>query len=251
MSYILLCISTTGYGKIKVERECHMKKKNVKKKTKKKKIKIENERSMKFALIVILIIAGIYMISPEKQKEEIKEVIPSVHETENIAITEDIKNEYESWLKEIHYGLGAISTGTLRDVSDTNKLKFLIIQLKNTTPDKTFLLKEGSEVTCISKDTANTLLPTYFATAFSDVTIPTYQEGETYTTPFQTDAGYCYQITADDLNITLPTTLKSMKLDKETNIYTLTFISDNSNAILTIMLKMINQQKLIQEVSFL
>lgn len=251
MSYILLCISTTGYGKIKVERECHMKKKNVKKKTKKKKIKIENERSMKFALIVILIIAGIYMISPEKQKEEIKEVIPSVHETENIAITEDIKNEYESWLKEIHYGLGAISTGTLRDVSDTNKLKFLIIQLKNTTPDKTFLLKEGSEVTCISKDTANTLLPTYFATAFSDVTIPTYQEGETYTTPFQTDAGYCYQITADDLNITLPTTLKSMKLDKETNIYTLTFISDNSNAILTIMLKMINQQKLIQEISFL
>ena len=251
MSYILLCISTTGYGKIKVERECNMKKKNVKKKTKKKKIKIENERSMKFALIVILIIAGIYMISPEKQKEEIKEVIPSVHETENIAITEDIKNEYESWLKEIHYGLGAISTGTLRDVSDTNKLKFLIIQLKNTTPDKTFLLKEGSEVTCISKDTANTLLPTYFATAFSDVTIPTYQEGETYTTPFQTDAGYCYQITADDLNITLPTTLKSMKLDKETNIYTLTFISDNSNAILTIMLKMINQQKLIQEISFL
>lgn len=251
MSYILLCISTTGYGKIKVERECHMKKKNVKKKTKKKKIKIENERSMKFALIVILIIAGIYMISPEKQKEEIKEVIPSVHETENIAITEDIKNEYESWLKEIHYGLGAISTGTLRDVSDTNKLKFLIIQLKNTTPDKTFLLKEGSEVTCISKDTANTLLPAYFATAFSDVTIPTYQEGETYTTPFQTDAGYCYQITADDLNITLPTTLKSMKLDKETNIYTLTFISDNSNAILTIMLKMINQQKLIQEISFL
>ena len=251
MSYILLCISTTGYGKIKVERECHMKKKNVKKKTKKKKIKIENEQSMKFALIVILIIAGIYMISPEKQKEEIKEVIPSVHETENIAITEDIKNEYESWLKEIHYGLGAISTGTLRDVSDTNKLKFLIIQLKNTTPDKTFLLKEGSEVTCISKDTANTLLPTYFATAFSDVTIPTYQEGETYTTPFQTDAGYCYQITADDLNITLPTTLKSMKLDKETNIYTLTFISDNSNAILTIMLKMINQQKLIQEISFL
>ena len=251
MSYILLCISTTGYGKIKVERECHMRKKNVKKKTKKKKIKIENERSMKFALIVILIIAGIYMISPEKQKEEIKEVIPSVHETENIAITEDIKNEYESWLKEIHYGLGAISTGTLRDVSDTNKLKFLIIQLKNTTPDKTFLLKEGSEVTCISKDTANTLLPTYFATAFSDVTIPTYQEGETYTTPFQTDAGYCYQITADDLNITLPTTLKSMKLDKETNIYTLTFISDNSNAILTIMLKMINQQKLIQEISFL
>lgn len=228
-----------------------MKKKNVKKKTKKKKIKIENERSMKFALIVILIIAGIYMISPEKQKEEIKEVIPSVHETENIAITEDIKNEYESWLKEIHYGLGAISTGTLCDVSDTNKLKFLIIQLKNTTPDKTFLLKEGSEVTCISKDTANTLLPTYFATAFSDVTIPTYQEGETYTTPFQTDAGYCYQITADDLNITLPTTLKSMKLDKETNIYTLTFISDNSNAILTIMLKMINQQKLIQEISFL
>lgn len=228
-----------------------MKKKNVKKKTKKKKIKIENERSMKFALIVILIIAGIYMISPEKQKEEIKEVIPSVHETENIAITEDIKNEYESWLKEIHYGLGAISTGTLRDVSDTNKLKFLIIQLKNTTPDKTFLLKEGSEVTCISKDTASTLLPTYFATAFSDVTIPTYQEGETYTTPFQTDAGYCYQITADDLNITLPTTLKSMKLDKETNIYTLTFISDNSNAILTIMLKMINQQKLIQEISFL
>ena len=228
-----------------------MKKKNVKKKTKKKKIKIENEQSMKFALIVILIIAGIYMISPEKQKEEIKEVIPSVHETENIAITEDIKNEYESWLKEIHYGLGAISTGTLRDVSDTNKLKFLIIQLKNTTPDKTFLLKEGSEVTCISKDTANTLLPTYFATAFSDVTIPTYQEGETYTTPFQTDAGYCYQITADDLNITLPTTLKSMKLDKETNIYTLTFISDNSNAILTIMLKMINQQKLIQEISFL
>ena len=251
MSYILLCISTTGYGKIKVERECHMKKKNVKKKTKKKKIKIENERSMKFALIVILIIAGIYMISPEKQKEEIKEVIPSVHETENIAITEDIKNEYESWLKEIHYGLGAISTGTLRDVSDTNKFKFLIIQLKNTTPDKTFLLKEGSEVTCISKDTANTLLPAYFATAFSDVTIPTYQEGETYTTPFQTDAGYCYQITADDLNITLPTTLKSMKLDKETNIYTLTFISDNSNAILTIMLKMINQQKLIQEISFL
>lgn len=251
MSYILLCISTTGYGKIKVERECHMKKKNVKKKTEKKKIKIENERSMKFALIVILIIAGIYMISPEKQKEEIKEVIPSVHETENIAITEDIKNEYESWLKEIHYGLGAISTGTLRDVSDTNKLKFLIIQLKNTTPDKTFLLKEGSEVTCISKDTANTLLPTYFATAFSDVTIPTYQEGETYTTPFQTDAGYCYQITADDLNITLPTTLKSMKLDKETNIYTLTFISDNSNTILTIMLKMINQQKLIQEISFL
>ncbi len=228
-----------------------MKKKNVKKKTKKKKIKIENERSMKFALIVILIIAGIYMISPEKQKEEIKEVIPSVHETENIAITEDIKNEYESWLKEIHYGLGAISTGTLRDVSDTNKLKFLIIQLKNTTPDKTFLLKEGSEVICISKDTANTLLPTYFATAFSDVTIPTYQEGETYTTPFQTDAGYCYQITADDLNITLPTTLKSMKLDKDTNIYTLTFISDNSNAILTIMLKMINQQKLIQEISFL
>ena len=228
-----------------------MKKKNVKKKTKKKKIKIENERSMKFALIVILIIAGIYMISPEKQKEEINEVSPSVHETENIAITEDIKNEYESWLKEIHYGLGAISTGTLRDVSDTNKLKFLIIQLKNTTPDKTFLLKEGSEVTCISKDTANTLLPTYFATAFSDVTIPTYQEGETYTTPFQTDAGYCYQITADDLNITLPTTLKSMKLDKETNIYTLTFISDNSNAILTIMLKMINQQKLIQEISFL
>lgn len=228
-----------------------MKKKNVKKKTKKKKIKIENERSMKFALIVILIIAGIYMISPEKQKEEIKEVIPSVHETETIAITEDIKNEYESWLKEIHYGLGAISTGTLRDVSDTNKLKFLIIQLKNTTPDKTFLLKEESEVTCISKDTANTLLPTYFATAFSDVTIPTYQEGETYTTPFQTDAGYCYQITADDLNITLPTTLKSMKLDKETNIYTLTFISDNSNAILTIMLKMINQQKLIQEISFL
>ena len=251
MSYILLCISTTGYGKIKVERECHMKKKNVKKKTKKKKIKIENERSMKFALIVILIIAGIYMISPEKQKEEIKEVIPSVHETENIAITEDIKNEYESWLKEIHYGLGAISTGTLRYVSDTNKLKFLIIQLKNTTPDKTFLLKEGSEVTCISKDTANTLLPAYFATAFSDVTIPTYQEGETYTTPFQTDAGYCYQITADDLNITLPTTLKSMKLDKETNIYTLTFISDNSNAILTIMLKMINQQKLIKEISFL
>ena len=42
-----------------------------------------------------------------------------------------------------------------------------------------------------------------------------------------------------------------MKLDKETNIYTLTFISDNSNAILTIMLKMINQQKLIQEISFL
>ena len=55
-----------------------MKKKNVKKKTKKKKIKIENERSMKFALIVILIIAGIYMISPEKQKEEIISIAQSI-----------------------------------------------------------------------------------------------------------------------------------------------------------------------------
>ena len=55
----------------------------------------------------------------------------------------------------------------------------------------------------------------------------------------------------DDLNITLPTTLTSMKLDKETNIYTLTFISENSNTVLTLTLKIRNNMKLIQEISYL
>lgn len=42
-----------------------------------------------------------------------------------------------------------------------------------------------------------------------------------------------------------------MKLDKETNIYTLTFISENSNTVLTVTLKIKNNMKLIQEISYL
>lgn len=228
-----------------------MAKKKEKKKVTKKPVKVENARSMKFALIVILIIGAIYLISPEKQKEEIKEVIPSVHETETITLTDDIKKEYEDWIKNIHDGLGVISTGTLREVTDENKLKFLIIHIKNTNPSQTYPLSEGSTITCINKDQANTLLSTYFANAFSDVSILQYQEGESYQAPFKTDTGYCYQIAEDDLNITLPTTLTSMKLDKETNIYTLTFISENSNTVLTLTLKIRNNMKLIQEISYL
>ena len=71
-----------------------MGKKKAKKKVTKKPVKIENARSMKFAFIMIVIIGVIYLISPEKQKEEIKEVIPSVHETETITLTYDIKKEY-------------------------------------------------------------------------------------------------------------------------------------------------------------
>ena len=141
--------------------------------------------------------------------------------------------------------------GTLKEVSDENKLKFLLIHIKNTNPSQTYPLKEGSPITCINKDQANTLIATYFANAFSDVSILQYQEGESYQTPFKTDTGYCYQITENDLNITLPTTLTSMKLDKETNIYTLTFISENSNTVLTVTLKIKNNMKLIQEISYL
>jgi len=228
-----------------------MTKKKAKKKVTKKPVKIENARSMKFAFIMIVIIGVIYLISPEKQKEEIKEVIPSVHETETITLTDDIKKEYEDWVKSIHDGLGAISTGTLREVTDENKLKFLIIHLNHTDSSQTYPLSEGSPITCIHKEQANTLLPTYFANAFSDVSILQYQEGESYQRPFKTDTGYCYQITEDDLNITLPTTLTSMKLDKETNIYTLTFIAEDSNTVLTITLKIRNNMKLIQEISYL
>lgn len=228
-----------------------MAKKKAKKKVTKKPVKIENARSMKFAFIMIVIIGVIYLISPEKQKEEIKEVIPSVHETETITLTDDIKKEYEDWVKSIHDGLGAISTGTLREVTDENKLKFLIIHLNHTDSSQTYPLSEGSPITCIHKEQANTLLPTYFANAFSDVSILQYQEGENYQRPFKTDTGYCYQITEDDLNITLPTTLTSMKLDKETNIYTLTFIAEDSNTVLTITLKIRNNMKLIQEISYL
>lgn len=228
-----------------------MAKKRAKKKVTKKPVKIENARSMKFAFIMIVIIGVIYLISPEKQKEEIKEVIPSVHETETITLTDDIKKEYEDWVKSIHDGLGAISTGTLREVTDENKLKFLIIHLNHTDSSQTYPLSEGSPITCIHKEQANTLLPTYFANAFSDVSILQYQEGESYQRPFKTDTGYCYQITEDDLNITLPTTLTSMKLDKETNIYTLTFIAEDSNTVLTITLKIRNNMKLIQEISYL
>lgn len=228
-----------------------MGKKKAKKKVTKKPVKIENARSMKFAFIMIVIIGVIYLISPEKQKEEIKEVIPSVHETETITLTDDIKKEYEDWVKSIHDGLGAISTGTLREVTDENKLKFLIIHLNHTDSSQTYPLSEGSPITCIHKEQANTLLPTYFANAFSDVSILQYQEGESYQRPFKTDTGYCYQITEDDLNITLPTTLTSMKLDKETNIYTLTFIAEDSNTVLTITLKIRNNMKLIQEISYL
>lgn len=228
-----------------------MAKKKAKKKVTKKSVKIENARSMKFAFIMIVIIGVIYLISPEKQKEEIKEVIPSVHETETITLTDDIKKEYEDWVKSIHDGLGAISTGTLREVTDENKLKFLIIHLNHTDSSQTYPLSEGSPITCIHKEQANTLLPTYFANAFSDVSILQYQEGESYQRPFKTDTGYCYQITEDDLNITLPTTLTSMKLDKETNIYTLTFIAEDSNTVLTITLKIRNNMKLIQEISYL
>ncbi len=228
-----------------------MTKKKAKKKVTKKPVKIENARSMKFAFIMIVIIGVIYLISPEKQKEEIKEVIPSVHETETITLTDDIKKEYEDWVKSIHDGLGAISTGTLREVTDENKLKFLIIHLNHTDSSQTYPLAEGSPITCIHKEQANTLLPTYFANAFSDVSILQYQEGESYQRPFKTDTGYCYQITEDDLNITLPTTLTSMKLDKETNIYTLTFIAEDSNTVLTITLKIRNNMKLIQEISYL
>ena len=228
-----------------------MAKKRAKKKVTKKPVKIENARSMKFAFIMIVIIGVIYLISPEKQKEEIKEVIPSVHETETITLTDDIKKEYEDWVKSIHDGLGAISTGTLREVTDENKLKFLIIHLNHTDSSQTYPLSEGSPITCIHKEQANTLLPTYFANAFSDVSILQYQERESYQRPFKTDTGYCYQITEDDLNITLPTTLTSMKLDKETNIYTLTFIAEDSNTVLTITLKIRNNMKLIQEISYL
>lgn len=228
-----------------------MAKKKAKKKVTKKPVKIENARSMKFAFIMIVIIGVIYLISPEKQKEEIKEVIPSVHETETITLTDDIKKEYEDWVKSIHDGLGAISTGTLREVTDENKLKFLIIHLNHTDSLQTYPLSEGSPITCIHKEQANTLLPTYFANAFSDVSILQYQEGESYQRPFKTDTGYCYQITEDDLNITLPITLTSMKLDKETNIYTLTFIAEDSNTVLTITLKIRNNMKLIQEISYL
>lgn len=228
-----------------------MAKKKAKKKVTKKPVKIENARSMKFAFIMIVIIGVIYLISPEKQKEEIKEVIPSVHETETITLTDDIKKEYEDWVKSIHDGLGAISTGTLREVTDENKLKFLIIHLNHTDSSQTYPLSEGSPITCIHKEQANTLLPTYFANAFSDVSILQYQEGESYQRPFKTDTGYCYQITEEDLNITLPTTLTSMKLDKETNIYTLTFIAEDSNTVLTITLKIRNNMKLIQEISYL
>ena len=228
-----------------------MGKKKAKKKVTKKPVKIENARSMKFAFIMIVIIGVIYLISPEKQKEEIKEVIPSVHETETITLTDDIKKEYEDWVKSIHDGLGAISTGTLREVTDENKLKFLIIHLNHTDSSQTYPLSEGSPITCIHKEQANTLLPTYFANAFSDVSILQFQEGESYQRPFKTDTGYCYQITEDDLNITLPTTLTSMKLDKETNIYTLTFIAEDSNTVLTITLKIRNNMKLIQEISYL
>lgn len=228
-----------------------MGKKKAKKKVTKKPVKIENARSMKFAFIMIVIIGVIYLISPEKQKEEIKEVIPSVHETETITLTDDIKKEYEDWVKSIHDGLGAISTGTLREVTDENKLKFLIIHLNHTDSSQTYPLSEGSPITCIHKEQANTLLPTYFANAFSDVSILQYQEGESYQRPFKTDTGYCYQITEDDLNITLPTTLTSMKLDKETNIYTLTFIAEDSNTVLTITLKIRNNMKLIQAISYL
>ena len=228
-----------------------MAKKRAKKKVTKKPVKIENARSMKFAFIMIVIIGVIYLISPEKQKEEIKEVIPSVHETETITLTDDIKKEYEDWVKSIHDGLGAISTGTLREVTDENKLKFLIIHLNHTDSSQTYPLSEGSPITCIHKEQANTLLPTYFANAFSDVSILQYQEGESYQRPFKTDTGYCYQIREDDLNITLPTTLTSMKLDKETNIYTLTFIAEDSNTVLTITLKIRNNMKLIQEISYL
>ena len=86
-----------------------MAKKKAKKKVTKKPVKIENARSMKFAFIMIVIIGVIYLISPEKQKEEIKEVIPSVHETETITLTD---------------GTG-IATSTLNPNTNLNLLKHL------------------------------------------------------------------------------------------------------------------------------
>ena len=215
-----------------------MAKKRAKKKVTKKPVKIENARSMKFAFIMIVIIGVIYLISPEKQKEEIKEVIPSVHETETITLTDDIKKEYEDWVKSIHDGLGAISTGTLREVTDENKLKFLIIHLNHTDSSQTYPLSEGSPITCIHKEQANTLLPTYFANAFSDVSILQYQEGESYQRPFKTDTGYCYQITEDDLKLVytpgVAQACREIAKDKS-NVYKYTISNAKSSFIQTIL----------------
>ena len=229
-----------------------MRKENeMKKGTKKEKQKIENARSMKFAFLTIVIIFVLYFFIPEEQQQELQEVLPSVHKTETITLTDDLKEEYETWMKSMQTSLGAITTTTMRDVTDSNKLKFIIIHLKNNDSSKTTTLENHPEMTCVAKEEAKKQLSRYFANAFSDTSIPTYVEGTSYQTPFQTDTSYCYQITEDDTSITLPTTLNSMTLDQTTNLYTITFMDDGGSTILTMTLKLLNNQKLIQGLSYL
>ena len=74
-----------------------MRKENeMKKGTKKEKQKIENARSMKFAFLTIVIIFVLYFFIPEEQQQELQEVLPSVHKTETITLTDDLKEEYEN-----------------------------------------------------------------------------------------------------------------------------------------------------------
>lgn len=232
------------YGTIEIRKDEKMEKK-------KEKRKIENARSMKFALLTILVLFVLYFFIPEEQQQELQEVIPSVHETQTISLTDDLKEEYSNWMESIHTSLGAITTTTLRDVTDSNKLKFMIIQLKNNNSSNVTTLENHPEITCVNKDTVKGEITHYFATAFSDTSIPTYVEGTSYQTPFQTDTNYCYQVTEEDTSITLPTTLNSMTLDKTTNLYTLTFMNEGESTILTVTLKVLNDQKLIQGISYL
>lgn len=224
-------------------------------KKKKEKVKIENARSMKIAGLILLVIAVLYLVSPEKQKQQINEVLPNTNPELNtakkITLTDDVKKEYEDWIKGNSLALSAITTITTKEVSDINKLKFLIIQLKNNHPEQTYALEEGSDYACVHKDTITSLMTEHFANAFSDNAISTYvkdevEEGE----PVKTDVGYCY-VVKDNYGITLPTTLKSITLNEKTNIYTVTYTSSTGTSIFTVQLKHANGKKLIHAMSFI
>lgn len=229
--------------------------KQTKKSTKKKpKVKIENARSMKIATLIIIVIAILYMISPQKQKDEINEVLPtpntSLNTSKKITLTDDIKKEYETWVTENNLALSAITTVTSKEVTDSNKLRFLIINLKNKQPEKTSQMSEESAYTCVKKETATALLPTLFANAFSDTAIPMYDEKKEETGVVKTLDSYC-DVVKDDYGMTLPSTLKTMTLNEKTNVYTLTFTSSKITGVFTISLKNMNGNKLIQEMSFI
>ncbi|MBS7020570.1 MAG: hypothetical protein KH135_01685 [Firmicutes bacterium] len=222
-------------------------------KKKKEKIKIENARSMKISAIIILVIALLYLISPEKQKEQMNEVLPNTNPELNtakkITLTDTVKKEYEDWIKGNNLALSAITTVTTKEVTDENKLKFILIKLKNSHPEQTYPLEEGSNYTCVSKEIVTPMLSDYFVNAFSDASIPNYEKEEEEG-PVKTDTAYCY-VVKDNYGITLPTTLKSITLNEKTNIYTVTYTSNAGTSIFTIQLKNANGKKLIQAMSFI